>query len=243
MNKNLLAVALISALTTALPAHADEEQPSWEASAGLGISLTSGNTDTTSVTTNIQVAQYLEDWDIHYKFDAIKQENENKATADNKGYAVKGQYKLEDATAFLFVEGKRKEDKFGPYAENNTISFGYGQQLYQSEDLLINADIGPGYTSYEFNETGDEDSSSIVHVASNLKWNISESADFTQSLIFDKQLSDEKNLLVVSQSTLGARINGALKMTLDLRITNNSDVQPGKKKTDTVTSVNLVYSF
>lgn len=243
MNKNLLTIALCSALTTALPAHANDEQPSWEATAGLGISLTSGNTDTTSVTTNVQVIQYLEFWEMLYKFDGIKQENDGESTADNKNYAVKGQYQLEDETAFLFVEGKRKEDEFGPFSENNTISIGYGQQLYQSEDLLIKADIGPGYTSYEFNETGENDSSSIVHLAGNLRWNISETADFTQSLIFDQQLSDDKNLLVVSQSTLGARINGALKMTLDVKITNNSDVQEDKKKTDTITSVNLVYSF
>ena len=248
MTKNLLTnsltlTALCSALTFAAPTLANEEQPSWEASAGLGFSLTSGNTDTTSIATNIQVIQYLETWEMNYKFDGIKQENEGKSTADNKNYAVKGQYKLEDETAFLFVEGKRKEDDFGPFAEQNTIALGYGQQLFESEDLLIRADIGPGYTNYEFNETGDKDSSSIVHVAGNLKWNISESADFTQSLVFDQQLSDDKNLMVVSQSTLGAKINGSLKMTLDVKITNNSDVQEDKKKTDTITSVNLVYSF
>ena len=254
MTKNLLTnsltlTALCSTLTFAAPTLANEEQPSWEASAGLGFSLTSGNTDTTSVTTNIHVIQYLETWEMDYKFDGIKQENEGKSTADNKNYAVKGQYKLEDETAFLFVEGKRKEDEFGPFAEQNTIALGYGQQLFESEDVLIRANIGPGFTTYKFNKTSEDDqapekdSSSIVHVAGNLKWNISESADFTQSLVFDQQLSDDKNLMVVSQSTLGAKINGSLKMTLDVKITNNSDVQQDKKKTDTITSVNLVYSF
>lgn len=245
MNKNLLTLALCSALVT-LPAHAneeEEEQPLWEATAGLGLSLTSGNTDTTSLTTNIQVIQYLEFWEMQYKFDGIKQKNEGQTTANNKNYAIKGQYKLQKENAFMFAEGKRLEDDFGPFAENNTISVGYGQRLYKSKDLLIRADIGPGYTRYKFNESGETDSSSIVHVAGNLKWKISKSADFTQSLIFDQQLSDDKNLLVVSQSTLGARINGSLKMTLDVKITNNSEVQPGKKETDTITSVNLVYSF
>ena len=248
MNKNLLTIALTGAILSTTPAKANEESRSWDATAGLGISLTSGNTDTTSVTTNILVTQYLELWEIEYKFDGIKQENEGVSTADNKNYAVKGQYKLENETDFLFIEGKRKEDKFGAFAETNTFTLGYGQQLYQSEDLLIRANIGPGYTTYEYNKTEDnqvieKDSSSIVHVGGNLKWNISETADFNQSVFLDQQLSDDKNLLIVSQSTLGARINGSLKMTLDVKITNNSDVQEGKKKTDTITSVNLVYSF
>ena len=244
MNKTLVTLTLLSGLasTTATKAVA-EEQRDWQASAGLGFSMTSGNTDTTSINTNIQVLQNLEFWEILYKFDGIKQENEEETTADKKDYSVKGQYKLEDTTSFLFVEGKRNEDKFGPFAEQNTISVGYGQHLYENEDLLIKADIGPGYTSYEFNESGIRDNSSIVHLAGNLKWQISESADFTQSLIVDQQLSDDKNRLSVSQSTLGARINGALKMTLDVKITHNSEVQEDKKKTDTITSVNLVYSF
>ena len=245
MNNKLVALALLTSLTatTTTNAYADEEKRNWEASAGLGLSLTSGNTDTTSINTNIQATQHLEFWEMYYKFDAIKQENENQTTADKKDYAIKGQYKLKNKSTFLFAEGKRNEDKFSSYAHTNTVSIGYGQNLYKSEDLLIKADVGPGYTYFKFNETGENGSSSIVHLGGHLKWTISDSAHFIQRVIVDKQLSDEKNMLSEFHSTLGARINGSLKMTLDVKVTHNSEVRPDKKKTDTITSVNLVYSF
>lgn len=251
MNKTLVTIALTSCLTmsASMSAQADEQKRDWEASAGLGISLTSGNTETTSVNTNIQVIQHLETWQMEYGFDAIKQKNEERTTADKKDYDIKGQYKLEDSTSFLFAEGKRNEDKFGSYAYSNTISIGYGQHLYDSEDLLIKANIGPGYTDFELNKPDDQPgpvekgSSSIVQFGGELRWHISDSADFVQKVVVDKQLSDEKNTQSVFHSTLGARINGSLKMTLDLKVTHNSEVRPDKEKTDTITSVNLVYSF
>ena len=241
MNRSLITLAVLSTLSANVIA--DEEKRSWEVAAGLGVSLTSGNTETTSINTNIHINQYLETWDMLYKFDAIKQKSEGKTSADNRSYSTKGQYKLEDEHSFLFVEGKRIEDKFGPYAENNTIAFGYGQRFYETETLSLDADIGPGYTSYEFNETGENDTSAIVHMAAGLKWLISDTATFTQTIIVDKQLSDDKNALTVLHSALSARINGALKMSLDFKVTNNSEVQPGKEQTDTITSVKLVYSF
>lgn len=241
MNKSLITLAVLSTLSANV--FAEEEKPTWEIAAGLGVSLTTGNTETTSVNANLHVNQYLESWDMLYKFDTIKQKSDGESSADNRLYSAKGQYRLEDEHSFLFAEGKRIEDKFGPYAENNTIAVGYGQRFYETETLTMDADIGPGYTSYERNETGEDGNSSILHMAAGLKWLISDSATFTQSVIVDKQLSDDKNALTILHSSLSTRINGSLKMSLDFKVTNNSKVQADKENTDTITSVKLVYSF
>lgn len=223
---------------------ANEPHRTWQASAGLGFSLTSGNTETTSINTVVTVIQDLENWQIAYKFDGIIQKSDGESTADKKDLNIKAHYKLQNTSSFFFTETKRQDDKFGLYKENNTISIGYGQQFYDSDNLSIKADIGPGFSSYTFNEPDKtKDNSYITHMAANLKWIISDSAEFNQSLIIDSQLSADRNRQTVAQSTLTTRINDALKMTFDVKITNNSKVQIDKKKTDTISSINLVYAF
>ena len=68
----------------------------------------------------------------------------------------------------------------------------------------------------------------------------SPSAEFKQTLSVE---SGEDNTRTVAESSLSTRINDAMQMKVGFNVANDSDVAPGKEKTDTMTYVNLVYNF
>ena len=250
MIRKLITLAVLSSLSSHVLA--DEEKRAWDATAELGFNLTSGNTETASFKTRIDVKHHMANWDNTYSFDTLKIKDEEKTTADKRLYSAKGNYNLNEAGSFLFISGDRTEDAFGPYDNTNTIAFGYGKRFYNTDSLIINADIGPGYTFFEENKDPDalpnnepkvKGNSSIVRLSGDLSWKISDSATFTQKVTINKQLSENKNANTRSESSVSARINDALKMKFGVTIINNSYVSGESKKTDTETSVTLVYAF
>ena len=80
----------------------------------------------------------------------------------------------------------------------------------------------------------------IIRGAVNYKWNISETARFTQT--FSTEIGDE-NTKSRAESALSAQIAGGLSMKLSLKFDHNTDVAVGVEKLDTETAVTLVYSF
>ncbi len=73
-----------------------------------------------------------------------------------------------------------------------------------------------------------------------MTWQLSENAEFSQSLTVEK---GESNTLTESVTALKSTIVGNLGMSLKINITRNSNVPPGSANTDSLTSVNLVYNF
>lgn len=240
MKHKLLLLTAITAFSN--PVLADEEKRDWTAAAEVGFNFTSGNTKTQSMKTRFDFSQKLESWDTFYVWDALRKKDKDEQTANKWLFSAKGNYKLEQKNTFLFVTGTREQDKFSSYNNYNTIAVGYGRRLHESESLTIDADIGPGYAFYEYNND-ETDNSAIVNLSGVLNWHVSENADFSQKLLVVQELSDEKNTKTRLESALSASINGSLRMKLGLTVINNTEAQPGRKKTDTETSVTLVYAF
>ena len=83
----------------------------------------------------------------------------------------------------------------------------------------------------------------MVRASAYLGWTISDSATFSQKVMVNRELSDEKNTKTRLESAVTTKINGSLQMKLGFTLVNNSKVPDDRKKTDTETSVTIVYSF
>ncbi len=93
----------------------------------------------------------------------------------------------------MFIEGSREEDKIGVFDNYNSLAFGYGQRFYESKTVYIDADIGPGYVFFKNNgENQENENSSMVRASAYLGWTISDSATFSQKVMVNRELSDER---------------------------------------------------
>ncbi len=220
----------------------------WQTSAELGAITTSGNTKGTSVTGKIDARQELQNWSNEYIASAFFKEDEKTDLNGNRfseksaeRYFVSGKagYKLDTDNAKLFVLGSHTEDDFGAYQSYSLVSAGYGDRLYQQDNLTIDAEIGPGYyrgrTALDATENG-----AMLRTAANLDWKVSDYATFRQQISLDAS-SDNKR--TQSETSISAKINGSMQMKAAFLLQHDSEVPLGKKKTDTQTSLTLVYSF
>lgn len=241
----------LSLLTLALSTHAMAETAplkSWTTAAELGAITTSGNTKGTSVTGKIDSKQELEYWSNEYVLSAYFKEDEqkdsngvtrNEKSAERYFVSGKGGYKLDQDNATLFVFGSYTDDAFGAYSKYSLVSLGYGDRLYQDDNKTLDAEIGPGYFS---GRTSDErtENGLMLRSAANFNWAFSDTASFKQTLSVEV---GNDNTRTAAESSISAKLNGKMQMKAAFVVQNDSDVPLGKKKTDTQTSLTLVYAF
>jgi putative salt-induced outer membrane protein YdiY len=241
----------LSALGFCAGAAAEVEKP-WEVAAELGVIATSGNTETTSIQAKLDAKQNLQRWHNHYiltalfKEDQITREDDTKVTeqtAEKYFGSVKSAYQLERENTNFFIFGSHTDDKFSSYSKYSTVAIGYGTRLYENDTMVLDAEIGPGYFRAKqvlADDTTQDESGVLLRGAASFKWQLSETAEFVQTLSVE---SAEDNTRTVAESSVTTRINGALQLKVGLNIANDSRVAPDKEKTDTTSYVNLVYNF
>lgn len=244
MKPVLLVPSLFLVATTA---YAEPVKP-WQTSAELGAITTSGNTSGTSVTGKIDARQETTHWSNEYivsaffKEDSKKDSNGNRYTekaAEKYSASAKGGYKLDNDHAKLFVLGSHTRDEFGAYLDYSLVAAGYGDRLYQSKNVVIDAEVGPGYytgkTSEDLRENG-----MMLRTAASLDWTISDSALFRQTVSYEAGADNKRS---IAESSISTKINGSMQMKAAFLVQHDSHVPAGKKSTDTQTSLTLVYSF
>jgi putative salt-induced outer membrane protein YdiY len=137
------------------------------------------------------------------------------------------------------VLGSHVNDKFGAYTRYSTLAVGYGTQLLKRDDKSVDVEIGPGYFHGE-SASGDQESGMTVHGAAQLRWRVSPSAAFSQTVSVERGTS---NVHTVAETALSTKINGTMQMKAAFSARSDSKVPEDKKNTDTQTSLTLVYSF
>lgn len=234
------------------PAFAQEEDKIWKVGIELGVIATSGNTETTSVQTKLDAKQERIRWHNHYIFSVLYKEDQiteddgtqtREKTAEKYFGSVKSAYQLENEHSNFFIFGSHADDKFGSYNKYSTIAIGYGTRLYNSDNMQLDAEIGPGYFRGERvmeDETVQIESGAMVRGAASFAWQITAAAEFKQTLSVE---SGEDNTRTVAESSLSTRISDAMQMKVGLNVANDSEVAVDKEPTDITTYINLVYNF
>jgi putative salt-induced outer membrane protein len=244
--KYSITMAALLVAASGIAVQADEL--GWSSSAELGAITTTGNTEGTSVTGRINSMQRLERFNNEYYFSAFFKEDkkrledgssERERTAERFKASVKSAFKLEKEYDNLFVLGSHTDDKFGAYRKYSTLAVGYGTRLLDRANQSLNVEVGPGY-SYGKTATGDTESGLLARAGAFYKWAISEHASFGQDLVVEY---GEDNTRTSAETSVTARINGRMQMKAAFIVQNDSDVPVDKKRTDTQTSLTLVYSF
>ncbi len=224
------------------------EERTWSTSAELGAITTSGNTTGTSVTGKIDARQELEDWSNQYILTGFFKEDQTRTSngdekyvrsAERFAFSARAAYKLMEEGERMFVLGSHVNDRFGAYSRYSSLSVGRAKRLYKSPDKIVEVELGPGYFS-GIRATGEDEDGVTVRGAANMRWQISDSALFSQTVAVERGTSNTHS---VAETALSAKINGTMQMKAAFSARNDSNVPVEKKNTDTQTSVTLVYSF
>ena len=223
-----------------------QESGNVEGEAELGILLTSGNTEETKVNGRLALKHETPTWRNTGEFSSRYTEADDETTAEEYQAALESDYKF-DEQQYWFVRGSWEDDRFSGYDFESTLSTGYGNRVWQvGERSFLDLSGGLGYRYNkleEVNDDGDDaEKEAIARLAAHFDYALSDTALFRQKLSTEIGL-DENNTISQSETALQTSIVGSLSMKAAFRVKHVSDAPAGTEKTDTETSLSLLYGF
>lgn len=210
----------------------------YDASVSLGFVNTSGNTQTSTFNTEALLTYRATSWTHNLKFQALGSQENRVVRAERYFLENKSDYNLGN-DQYLFVRGSYTDDRFSGFEYQASVSSGYGRYLIRREDLELQTFFGAGYRQNDIMDAGNE-GEGIFSLGESFSWQISDNSSLTQS--FSSEIGNE---LTMSRFEIGLVTNiiGQVATKISFQARNTTKVPEGNKKTDTLTSVSLVYAF
>ncbi len=238
MNKSILSTTILSAILLA-PGIASAE---WKGEAELGYVKTGGNTDTSSLNAKAKAEQEVEKWRNTLELGALNNANAGATSAER--YFITGQsnYKFTKSSYFFGLAGF-ETDKFSGYDYRTSLTLGYGNRVVDNKAVTLDLEIAPGMRKSKLDLSGETENEFIILGKLALVWNISDTTKLTEDLSTAVGDSEKGGTVTHSVTALESQVAGNLFTKISYSIRNASVVPAGKKKTDDVFLVALLYKF
>ena len=250
----LLALACTPA---AFAQEADEAPPAdgWTGTGELGFALSRGNARSESLNARLAFGREDEQWKHAWHAAALRAKGEVSGDFDGDGVAEEryelnaNRYELGASSGYKFdprnsVIGsvRYENDDFSPYEYQATASVNYGRVFVDSERTTFSGEIGPGYRRARSIETGEVESGAIVRGKLDFAHRLTANTELFNVLLVE---SGSDNTFAQNDLGIAVAMNEAFALKAGLQARHNTDVDAasGVKKTDTLTTLNLVYSF
>jgi len=212
--------------------------PEWDGEAEVGIVMTGGNTQTENINTKFRIENERKRWRYRLNAEYFKASDKNLTTAERTSAAIKSDYKLGERH-YLFAVVRYDSDTFSGYHTQISEVAGYGRRVLLSTGTRLETEAGFGgrHTRYV---GGARKRETITRLAVKFIHSFGTGTEFREEA-FTEIGGD--NTHTESVTSLKSRINGSFSMKLALSAVHNSRVPQDIKKTDTTTSVTLVYDL
>ena len=272
MNKTLIAGLLLAGLAS-LTAHAQDgdsgasnsaNRGGWSGSGEFGFASATGNSRSQNVNAKLGLSQENEQWKNSFFVDALRSKSEQKivdangdtieqfnTTANRYDAGASVGLKL-DPRSYIVGAGRYEHDQFGANLWQATVSLGYGYIALKDERNELSFEIGPGYKRYRPADTivvvggvpvtqhQPTEAEAVARGLINYKFKLSANTAFENTFLTE---AGSKNTYMQNDAGLAVSMTKKLALKVGFQVRYNSDVQPGVKKTDTLTTTNFVYSF
>ena len=229
------ALALVAAIAQADP---------WKGKGEAGAVWASGNTDSSSVNFKLAMTKEADQWKHALDMSYLRSTSNGDTSANKFVGGWQSNYNF-DARTFAFGALRYEHDEFSGFNYQASASTGIGYKFYDTDTLKFSGQAGVGYRKIKDNVTG-ATSNDLIFVGG---------LDFGYQITATTQLVDKFHMEAGSDNTLLTNFAGVevkmsdrLALAAGYDVTYNTDppanpLGPAYKKTDTVTTLNLVFAF
>ncbi|MEO7199240.1 MAG: DUF481 domain-containing protein [Dokdonella sp.] len=254
-----------SAASTTAPTASDaSNNGGWTGSGEFGFASATGNSRSQNTNAKLGLAKENDQWKNNFYIDALRSKSQQKvvdstgATVDQfnttanryDGGASVG-YKL-DPRSYIVGAARYEHDDFGANLWQGVISLGYGYIALKDDRQELSFEIGPGYKRYR---PADQhvlvgtttvavmqptESEMVARGLLNYKYKITDNTAFEDTFLTE---AGSKNTYMQNDAGIAVSMTKKMALKVGFQVRHNTDVLPGIKKTDTLTTTNLVYSF
>lgn len=227
---------LLPAIACSLPAMAQ-----WSGKGEAGVAIASGNTDTKSANARVAVGYKSDGWEDSASLAGNYVRTDGLTTARRWELGAQTRYNF-GAHTFWFGAGRYEQDRFSGFDHQGVISTGVGRKFIDSDITHLAGQVGVGFKFFETIATLVAPASKENELGGVASLNFDHQLTKTTT-VYDKfgaEFTSENNFL---QNELGltVKMTDRLALSLAYAVRHNTDPPPGFKKTDTLSTLNLVY--
>lgn len=237
----MILTAVIGVAIAAPAAFAQEatEDNGWSGTGELGLALSKGNTDSQTLIGKLGLARE----------DALWKHEAGLALLYGKQDDLESAYRYEafgksnrhlGERSYVFGSGRTERDHFTAYEYQWTVAVGYGHEVIKEEATHLNFEIGPGYRWSKLQDVRVHENSGVVRGSMDFGHQFNASTSIYDTLLIE---AGADNTFARNDLGVLVKMSDALALKAGVEVRHNTDALPGIKRTDTLTTVNVVYGF
>ncbi|WP_164229323.1 DUF481 domain-containing protein [Wenzhouxiangella sp. XN201] len=212
----------------------------WSGKGEFGLVVARGNSETETLNLGLQFERMSEKWRNDLKLTALRSSDDGDLNAERYTLGYKSGYNFNEKS-YLYGALRYDQDEFSSNDYQTSLSVGYGRQLLDSETHQLTMEVGPGVRRTAPSDPLEPTETNVIgRLSTDYAWTISETADLTNVLLVE---AGSNNTFAENELSLNVAINSRFALKLSGAVRHNTDVDPDVKKTDTLTTANLVYKF
>ena len=250
---SVLMRSLIGALVAApIAAHADEPPPGWSGKGQVGYVMSRGNSDTDSANVKLDLNLLRNDWKHILLLDGLFGRSAGVTSAERWDARLQSNYQV-SVHLFSFAALSYQDDRFSGFQYQASASGGLGYKFLDSDTTRLSAQIGVGYRSLRPELLIKNDAGAVIErIPQQTQTEVVGTAgvDFSHQFNASTKLLDKLNAESGSSNTsirndlaLEVKMNSRLSLAAGFSVLENTKPPAGLKRTDTITTLNLVYGF
>ena len=225
----------------------------WSGSGGeLGFASARGNSNTESFNGRLRLRYTDDDWvhsmdlfGLRSRSDSV-QTNED-GTETKVTNTTANRYTGSAGSALQLGEHRQitatvrfERDDFATYDRQSSFGLGYGTRLWDNDRFSMDAQIGPGVRRTHNSDDDETRTGLIGRGFFDMKYSLTANTDLVNTLLVE---SGSYNTFAQNDLGVSVSMNEHLALKAAWQARHNSDVADDKRKTDTLTTMNVVYKF
>ncbi len=237
----------------------------WTGSGEFGFASATGNTRSQNVNGKLNLNQENEQWKNNFYVDFLRSKSQQQVlnadgatveqfneTANRYDGGASVGYKL-DPRSYIVTAARYEHDDFGANIWQGVVSVGYGYIALKDDSNELSFEIGPGYKRYRPavqdvliggvevpQQSNGTQSEPIARGLVNYKHKLTDNTSFEDTFLTE---AGSKNTYAQNDAGLAVSMTRQLAVKIGFQVRHNTNVLPGIRKNDTLTTTNLVYNL
>lgn len=211
----------------------------WSGQGEMGLAISKGNTDSQTLVGSLGLGK--EDVRWTHSLGASFLYGKNDGVQNARRYEVFGTtgYRLNERS-YMFSSLRNERDRFASNEYQWTVAAGYGHQLINDDTTQLKMEIGPGYRWAKLQGVRIHNNEAILRGFMDFSRKLTPTTSLYDTLLVE---AGSDNTFTSNNLGLQVQMTDALALKAGFEVRHNTDVLPGTKRTDTLTTVNVVYGF
>lgn len=213
----------------------------WQGSnIGAGAIINTGDNPSQKGSTTLNLKYASAPWTFSTKIDQqYEHSSDNGLSTDQYNIATQANYLFGD-NSFFYNGFTYNYDRFNGNDYLWNYSLGYGYTVYHNQNMIVDAQIGPGYQQLKVQGAEDPNRTLSINTQIDLNWQINDKTTFTET-ITPTYTSDLTTINTVTALTTQLRDNLGLQAQFNTTYFSNST--EGSHRLSTSTVFNVLYTF